>query len=196
MFPCTLASSAVIAALLHSAINGGSRLQVDQEEVNRIVARIDNEVIYANDVSSYVDAVVSRAPRNNDDTLRKKLWQTRLASLIQTKLVVLEARQNLSEKQLTLAALRLKRTFYEEEVPRLVAQKGMQSADELDALLKQRHTSLGREMELYVERHLALGWLAQQFGSKEISPEQRREKIREFLSQVEKRRTVQLLNPE
>jgi hypothetical protein len=198
MFQCTLASSAVVAGLLHSTIGGDSRLQLEQEAVNRIVARIDNEVIYANDVSSYVDAMLSRlgAPRNNDPTLRKKLWQTRLASLIQTKLVMLEARQDLPEKQLMLAALRLTRTFYEEEVPRLVAKEGVQSAEQLDLLLRQRHTSIGREKELYIERHLAMGWLIQQFRSKEIGPEQRKEKIREYLSQLEKRRSVQLLDPE
>ena len=140
---------------------------------SRIIARVGPDVILESDVAGAVNEVIERkkdriAP-DQLESQRKILAQKRLECLIETKLILQDARHAIPAEGWSHVQTQLTKHFEELELEKMMKKAGASTPRELDQKLRAMGTSLEREKRAFSERVLAQQWLHQQIKSDEVA---------------------------
>jgi len=131
-----------------------------------IIARVGSEAILESEINGAVNEILERnkdkIPPEQWEMQREVLIKQRLKSLIETKLISLDAKRNIPEEGWPNIEKQLSKQFEVDEVEKLIKKSGLNSRRELDQKLRALGTSLEREKRAYVERILAQQWMRQQ----------------------------------
>ncbi len=155
----------------------------------RIIARVGSEAIFESEalgaVNEILEANKDRIPPNQLERQRDMLIQQRLKSLIETKLIFLDARRTIPDEGWNQVEKQIANYFEDNELPRMLKKTEVNSPQELDRKLRQYGTSLEREKRAFIERSLAQQWAHQQVKrDEEITYDQMvvyyREHLKEF----------------
>jgi hypothetical protein len=98
---------------------------------------------------------------------RQALIQQLLKYAIETKLIYLDAMQNIPEENHPHVESSLKDQFDKVQLKKMMDEAGAATPQELDRKLRTRGTSLHRQRQAFVERILAQTWIRQRVKSKE-----------------------------
>jgi hypothetical protein len=143
-----------------------------------VIARIGTEVVLAGDVMTNVEDMVQRAvasgqlPESRAKEMRYHLMLQALTPLIDTKLLLIEARREIPKDNMAKIETKVKEIYEKEQLPRLIDGKKIKSRAELIQIMKQAGTSIEDQQRKFLESSLAAQFANKKFGDdKEISHE-------------------------
>ncbi len=135
-----------------------------------VVARVGGtEIVLRADVDAIVDAKIEELIAANGgaepserqlEMLREQLNRQALASIVETKLLLVSARARHNE-QVAAILEKFGQQFDDVEVPKLLKRAKARNVGQLDRLLRRQNTSLDRERRKFCEQSLSRGWVAQ-----------------------------------
>jgi parvulin-like peptidyl-prolyl isomerase len=138
---------------------------------SRIIARVGSDAILESEVAGAVNEFIEtnkdRIPASQMDELRKTLIQQRLKPLIETKLIVQDARRGIPSEGWSHVEQQLNKHFEEFEQEKLMKKAGVTTPREFDQKLRALGTSLERERRTFAEKTLAQEWIRQQIKPEE-----------------------------
>jgi parvulin-like peptidyl-prolyl isomerase len=143
----------------------------------RILAHVGSEVILEGDVSGpindFLEANKDRIPPDQIEVTREVLIKKQLKTLIQNKLVYLDAKQKIPSEGWSQVEKQLDKAFDEGELDKMMKRVGVTSRRELEWKLQKLGTSLERERRSFGERELARQWIHMQIKrDDEVTPDQ------------------------
>lgn len=138
---------------------------VQELEEAKVVARVGGEVILAGEVMASINSYLSRTKqdRNNPEVAAQidELMRMRTMQLVETRIIVAEAKRKIPEEGFKNAMQKFDEEFYNSIVPKMVKERKLESAQALDAMLRKEGTTLEREKRSFAEQVLQSSWLAQ-----------------------------------
>lgn len=138
---------------------------VQELEGAKVVARVGGEVILAGEVMASINSYLARTKqdRNNPEVAAQidELMKMRTMQLVETRIIVSEAKRKIPEEGFQSAMQKFDEEFYNSVVPQMLKERKLGSAQELDALLRKEGTTLEREKRSFAEQVLQNSWLAQ-----------------------------------
>lgn len=136
-----------------------------------IIARVGTELVLAHEVLYMVNEILTsksdEIPPEQMDATRAYLMQRYLAKLIETKLLVAEARREIPADNLPKLESRVKESFDKERLPKMLEVYKAKSRTELDGMLRQRGTSLEAQRRMYFEGSMAAQWTSKNLKDEE-----------------------------
>jgi len=130
-----------------------------------ILARVDGEVVLSSDVLWQVNQLIAanrdRIPAGELEVVRQMLTRQQVMGLIDTKLLYADFRRKVPAENLPKVEESLEEPFEDVEIPRLMKLMEVENRSQLEALLKQRGTSLPGIKRQFVEKTIAGEWLRQ-----------------------------------
>lgn len=134
-------------------------------EGTKVVARIGGEVILAGDVMSSVNSTIARNGFDpNDPALaeqKQAYFQMRLKQLIETRVILCEAKRKIPPEGLKRAMGMFEEEFAKSIVPKMLTDRKLSDSNELDAQLRREGSSLERERDAFAEMVLCNSWVSQ-----------------------------------
>jgi hypothetical protein len=133
----------------------------DKFDGTEVVARVGTEVILATDINMGVEETVARAlkagkiPPSQETELRHYLMRQRLEQLIDTKVLLIEARREIPKENMPKIEQKVREIFDKEHLPKMIDGEKIKSRAELFKAMKQAGTSLEEQRRLFLERSLA-----------------------------------------
>ena len=131
-----------------------------------IIARVGTELVLAHEVLYFVNEILAsksdEIPPEQMDPTREYLLKRYLVKIIETKLLVAEARRMIPADNMPKLEGRVKESFDKERLPKMLEAYKAKSRTELDAMLRQRGTSLEAQRRMYFEGSMAAQWTQQQ----------------------------------
>ena len=141
-----------------------------------VIARVGTEVILASDVLTNVEETVQRAiasgqlPESRAKELRYHLMRQALSQLIDTKMLLIEARREIPKENMVKIEAKVKEIYDKEQIPKLIDGKRIKSRAELIQLMKQAGTNIQDQQRKFLESSLAAQYANKKFGDdKEIT---------------------------
>ncbi len=132
----------------------------------RIIGHVGEEVILAGDVAAVVNEILeANKDRISPDELeatREFLVKKMLKTVIQYKLVYLDAKRAIPADNWPGVEKQLEKMFDENELDKMMKRTKTASRNELDAKLQRMGTSVDRERKAFCERALAEEWKRKQ----------------------------------
>ncbi len=157
-----------------------------------IIARVGSEVILAAEVLPGVEETIKRAVAANQvqesqvKTLRYQLMMQRLEQLMDTKMLLIEARREIPKENLEKIRKKVKDIYEKEQIPKLIDGKKVKSRAELIKAMREAGTSLEEQERQFFERSLAAQYVHKQIGEeKEVTHAEMLEYYREHLKDYE-----------
>jgi len=140
----------------------------------QIVARVGSEVILAGEVLPGINQLIEQnRSRMSADELREqidKLIQQRLPSVIETRLIYLDAKRTIPPENFPRVEDALAKRFEEVEVHELMERADSGSRQQLEDKLQAMGTSLERQKRAFIQRSLAQQWMHEKLNlNKEIT---------------------------
>jgi hypothetical protein len=158
--PAPVAGSAPVAAPPSSAEPAAQEL-----EATRVVARIGGEVILAGEVIASVNGFLARNGVDpHDPKLRaqkQEYVKMRLKQLVETRVVVNEARRKIPEEGYKRAMEKFDEEFMNNIAPKMARERKLPDVAALEAQLRADGTTLEREKRNFAEQVLANSWVSQ-----------------------------------
>jgi parvulin-like peptidyl-prolyl isomerase len=137
----------------------------------RILARVGSDAILESEaigaVNELIEANKDRIPPDQVEKQRELLIRQRLKGLIETKLIVQDARRTIPAEGWPQIEKQLSKQFEEVELEKMIKKSGVDSARDLDLKLRRLGTSLEREKRAFIDRSLAQQWVGQQIKRNE-----------------------------
>lgn len=134
-------------------------------EATRVVARIGGDIILAGDVMSSVNSTLARNGFDPKDPAlaqqKEQYFQMRLKQLIETRVILCEAKRKIPAEGLKKAMAMFDDEFNRNVVPKMLADRKLSDVAELEAQLKREGSTLEREREAFSEMVLCNSWLQQ-----------------------------------
>ena len=145
--------------------------RINEFEGAQILARVGGDVILAADVLPLVNEVLEanadKIPPDQVDEQRLLLTKQRLARLIETKVVLVDARRTIPKENWADIQKQANKQFEETELKTLFERTKTTTRGELLKRLKELGTSIEAEQRAFAERMLAQQWLRQQIKKDE-----------------------------
>jgi hypothetical protein len=134
-------------------------------ETTRVAARVGGEVILVGDVISSVNAYLSRNGVSPDDpevqAQKREFMKIRLKQIVETRMIVNEARRKIPEEGYKKAMEKFDEEFYKTVAPKMAAERKLPGVPELEAQLRKDGTTLEREQRAFAEQVLSNSWVSQ-----------------------------------
>lgn len=134
-------------------------------QVTRVLARVGGEVILEGEVLASVNGYLSKNGVNpNEPALQEQkavLMKMRLKQLIDTKMVVNEAKQKIPPEGYKKAMERFDEEFYESIAPQMATDRKLPDVAALEVQLRKDGTTLEREKRNFAEMVLCNSYLQQ-----------------------------------
>lgn len=134
-------------------------------EATRVVARVGGDIILAGDVMSSVNSTLARNGFDPKDPAlaeqKEQYFQMRLKQLIETRIVLCEAKRKIPAEGLKRAQSMFDDEFNRSVVPKMLADRKLTDPAELEAQLRREGSTLERERESFSEMVLCNSWLQQ-----------------------------------
>ncbi|MBA4020385.1 MAG: hypothetical protein C0483_24755 [Pirellula sp.] len=138
---------------------------VQELEGAKVVARVGGEIILAGEVTASINSYLIRTKqdRNSPEVQAQldELMKMRTMQLVETRIIVAEAKRKIPEEGYNNAMQKFDEEFYNSVVPQMLKERKLGSAQELDALLRKEGTTLEREKRSFAEQVLQNSWLSQ-----------------------------------
>jgi hypothetical protein len=138
-------------------------------EYTQIIARIGPEVVLAGEVLVTVDRVMEenqkRIPPARWQQTRRKLMQQMLDPLIESKLILVDALENIPKENLPEIEKKVDEQFYESRVGDLMKAAGVESLADYETKLKENNSTIERQRRDYFEKSLSQQWIQQKLTS-------------------------------
>ncbi len=145
-------------------------------EETRVVARVGGEVILAGDVSSSVNTALARNgfdPKDPQIAAQKgQYFQMRLKQLIETRIILNEARRKIPAEGMKRATEVFDEEFNQNIVPKMLADRKAADLPALEEQLKREGSTLEKERAAFAESVLTNSWLKQNIKVNEDVPQQ------------------------
>ncbi|HWA98242.1 MAG TPA: peptidyl-prolyl cis-trans isomerase [Pirellulales bacterium] len=143
----------------------------------KIIARVGNEVILAGDILGPINELLAskanQIPPSEMEMVRQTLLRRNLEQVIQTKLIMIEARRKVGDDGMKQIDGKLFELFEERQVPKAMAKMNCSTRHELDEKLHAVGNSIDRERRAFAERNIARDFVQQQVkANDEISHEE------------------------
>ncbi|MBL9090158.1 MAG: peptidylprolyl isomerase [Planctomycetaceae bacterium] len=141
--------------------------QPDTQELEsaKVVARVGGDVILAGEVMASVKGYLAR---NNVDPNEpgvaeqvEQLMRMRLKQMIETRLVVYEARRKIPAEGWNNAMKKFDEEFDNNVVPQMMKERKVETPQQLEAALRKEGTTLDRERRGFAEQVLRNSWISQ-----------------------------------
>ena len=131
----------------------------------KVVARVGGEVILAGEVLASINSYLFRTKqdRNSPEVAAQidELMKMRTMQLVETRIIVAEAKRKIPEEGFKNAMQKFDEEFYNSVVPQMLKERKLGSTQELDALLRKEGTTLEREKRSFADQVLQNSWMAQ-----------------------------------
>jgi parvulin-like peptidyl-prolyl isomerase len=143
-----------------------------------IIARVGGEVIVAGDIEPRVDQImkqqlskmpaeqIAQIPPEEIEKAKQQFLQRELLSLIETKLLFIDAKRTIPKDNFPKVLEKLDEQFDKAELPHLLEDAKVTNRVELDQKFIQQGTSLIQQKRAFSERLLATEWLKQHINFK------------------------------
>ncbi len=127
----------------------------------------------AGPINDFLRANKDRIPPDQIEATRNALMKKQLQNLIQTKLVVLDAKQKIPPEGWSQVQKQLDKAFDESEIERMMKQMHVGSRRELEQKLQKLGASIEEARRSFSERELARQWIHMQVKrDNEVTPDQ------------------------
>jgi hypothetical protein len=164
----------------------------DTFDGTEVVARVGTEVVLASDINMGVEETVERALKagkispSQEAELRHYLMRQRLEQLIDTKVLLIEARREIPKENMPKIEQKVREIFDKEHLPKMIDGEKIKSRAELFKAMKAAGTSIEEQRRLFLERSLAAQYVHKKVGDdKEITHEEMLRYYHEHLSDYE-----------
>lgn len=131
----------------------------------KILARVGNEVILAGDVIASVNSYLARNGIDPNDPQvqdqKQEFVKVRLKQLVETRIIVNEARRKIPEDGYKKAMEKFDAEFMNSIAPKMAAERKLPGVPELQAQLIKDGSSLDKEQQAFAEAVLSNSWLQQ-----------------------------------
>lgn len=159
-------------------------------EGGEIVARVNGQIVLASDVLWQVNKIIEanrdRIPPEQIEKARRELLRQQVMSLVDTKLLYADFRQNIPPENLPKIEENLLQPFEENEVPRLIELLELKDNVELVEKLESFGSSLADVRRQFNERTIAGEWLRQKAPKpKPVTHDQMLEYYQEHLAEYD-----------
>lgn len=147
-------------------------------EGGEIIARVGGEVILAGDILPRVEQIIkqqlakmppeqlAQVPPEEIEKAKRQFMQRELLSLIETKLLFIDAKRTIPKDNFPKVMEKLDEQFDKAELPHLLEDAKVNNRVELDKKFVQQGTSLVQQKRAFSERLLATEWLKQHINFK------------------------------
>ncbi len=146
----------------------GPNSSEEQIEGAKKIAQVGTEFILLADVLGPVNDIlnrnadqVKRMSADQLETLRNNLIKQRLEQLIETKMVLADAKRKVAPEAYKKIQSKIDEQFDSVEVVKAMERSGVKTRAELDAQLRQAGSSLEREKRVFAEKALSMSWIQQ-----------------------------------
>ncbi len=159
--------------------NGAPAVKSLQEmEATRIIARVGDEVILAGDlygqVNQFLQSRLKEIPEEQrgqitPELLKERRWQLIrqvLPQVVDGKLIYLDFLRSIPKERVPDIQDSLFKAFDEQQLPTLIERANVQTAADLDAMLRSLGSSLGQQRRTFAEQLAAAQWKQQSGASK------------------------------
>ena len=157
-----------------------------------VIARVGTEVVLASEVLPGVEETIARAiqsgqlPKEQETALRYHLMGQRLQQLIDTKMLLIEARREIPKENMEKIRKKVREIYDKEQIPKLIDGKRIKSRAELLKAMREAGTSLEDQERQFLERSLASQYVHKKIGEeKEITHEEMLVYYREHAKEYE-----------
>ena len=158
----------------------------------QVLATVWSDPILASDVMPFVNDVFAankdQYPPEQHEKLRTMLIKQRMASLIETKTLVNDARRTIPKENIKNIETKVFEAFEKQELPKMLKKTNSASRAELDQKLRTVGSSIDREKQGFFEKTLAQQWVIEKVRPEkagEITHEDMLEWYREHLAEYE-----------
>ena len=136
-----------------------------------VIARIGSQTILASELLPAVDETLKQrkdqiAPEEME-SLRLAEFRRLLPSLIETKLVYLDAKARIPEEAWVKIIPQLDKLFDASHVPKMMEANNVSNRGELEKVLCERGDSVGARRQAFLERSVASQWINQKTKGKD-----------------------------
>lgn len=157
-------------ASLASGSEATSSRQRQEFEAAKIIARVGDQVVLAGDlfgqVNQFLHQRMQEVPEAQRALLTPELISQRrwdlikqlLPQIVDGKLIYLDFLRSIPSERLTDIEDSLYQAFDEQRMPQLIEQAKVDSASELDSLLRSFGSSLGQQRRTFAEQLAAMQW--------------------------------------
>lgn len=132
----------------------------------QIAARVASEVILVGDVKAFLQQLIEQRKMDikpeQFDELYSVSARPLLKQLIEMKLVYYDAMHTVPPEGMKKIQANINEEFDKKQLPQMMKTAGANTRQELDAQLRQKHSSLEWERRAYLERQLYMAWVSQQ----------------------------------
>lgn len=172
-FPATPASFSgpAAAALPVNSVSASAAdatgLQFPTQELEgaKILARVGGDVVFAGEVLCSVNSYLARNGIDFRDPevikQRDNLVKMRLQQVIDTRIIVNEARRKIPEEGYKKAMEKFNEEFDKTVVPQMLAERKLTDLQSLESQLRSNGTTLEREKRAFAESVLRSSWIGQ-----------------------------------
>jgi hypothetical protein len=139
------------------------------------IAIVGQEFILAGEVMGPIDEklaenadlLANMPPEMQYEQWKRLVWQ-RLEPLLQTKMIVSDAKRKVPPEGLNKIMEKLGEIFEEQELPNAMKKAGAKNRTEMEEVLAKTGSSIDREKFAFSERMMALDWVRQQVKTDEV----------------------------
>lgn len=143
----------------------GLQFPTQELEGTKVLARVGGDVIFAGEVLCSVNSYLSRNGVDYKDPevikQREQLVKMRLQQLIETRIIVNEAKRKIPAEGFAKAMEKFDEEFDKTVVPQMLSERKMTDLQQLEAQLRKDGTTLEREKRAFAESVLRSSWIGQ-----------------------------------
>lgn len=143
----------------------GMLFPTQELEGAKILARVGGDVIFAGEVLCSVNSYLARNGVDYKDPevirQRDQLVKMRLQQVIDTRIIVNEARRKIPEEGYKKAMEKFDEEFDKTVVPQMLKERKLENLQQLEAQLRRDGTTLEREKRAFAESVLRSSWVGQ-----------------------------------
>lgn len=142
----------------------------DQFDGTEVVARIGPEVVLASELLPGVEETIARAIKagqvqeSQETALRHHLMRQRLQSILENKMLLIEARREIPKENMDKIRKKIKEIYDREQIPKLIDGTKYKSRADLIKAMHDAGTSLEDQEQQFFERSLTAQYVHKKFG--------------------------------
>ncbi|MCE9605426.1 MAG: peptidyl-prolyl cis-trans isomerase [Planctomycetia bacterium] len=170
-------AASMSSVLAPSADTTGLQFPTQELEGTKVLARVGGDVIFAGEVLCSVNSYLARNGVDFKDPeviqQREQLVKMRLQQLIDTRIIVNEAKRKIPEAGFAKAMEKFDEEFDKTVVPQMLSDRKASDLQQLEAMLRRDGTTLEREKKAFAESVLRSSWISQNVKvTQEVTHEQ------------------------
>jgi hypothetical protein len=140
----------------------------------QVLGTVNGEPILAYEVMVSVNELLKtnadKIPAGQLESIKEMLIKQRLKSVIESKLMVVDAKRKLPKESLPKIEVKLGEAFDDQETKRILKRASLKSRGEWDAKLREMGSSVEREKRQFIDNTLGSQWMHQQIKTdKEVT---------------------------